>query len=122
MNRSKAIITIGILVALLPILGFPRSWESYFQVAAGLSLVALSVWSTIDKKISQRAKAHKRQTERMQVEAVVRGEEEAVEEEKEEEKKPGRFGRRITDLYPKTGQRGRRAADINWNTIDRPLP
>ena len=51
----------GILVALLPFLGFPHVWESFFEVVAGLSIVLLSVWVTIDKRLSLKAKAHRRQ-------------------------------------------------------------
>ncbi len=180
MNRKKAIITIGVLVALLPILGFPRGWESLFQVLAGLSLVLLSIWSSIDKKISLRAKAQKRQEVRKMMEEsaslnqednkvldeglgseeteqeeqeepaeeVENQDEESetieeskeeenskeaenveeVEEDKKEEEKPKakkakrKYTRKVTDLYPKTGQRGRRSTDINWNSIDNPLP
>lgn len=57
----------GVLVALLPVLGFPRAWESFFQVATGLSIVLLSVWASIDKRLSLKAKAHKRQLYRRRV-------------------------------------------------------
>ncbi len=61
MHKSRMIIVTGVVVALLPILGFPRAWEAFFQVVAGLAIVGISVWSTIDRKISQRAKAQMRQ-------------------------------------------------------------
>lgn len=51
----------GVLVALLPILGFPKSWESFFQVIAGVSIVSILVWSSIDKKLALKAKAQQRQ-------------------------------------------------------------
>ena len=60
MPRNKIIITLGVLIALLPILGFPRLWESFFQVAVGLSIMLLSVWASIDKRLTIKAKAHKR--------------------------------------------------------------
>ncbi len=49
---------------LLPLLGFPHAWESFFQVLAGLSIVLFSVWAAVDKKITLKAKAERRQRER----------------------------------------------------------
>lgn len=70
MPKSRIIITIGLLIALLPILGFPRVWESFFQVAAGLSIVLLSVWATIDKRLTLKAKAQRRQSHKRQMAEV----------------------------------------------------
>ena len=61
MPKNRIIILLGVLVALLPILGFPRIWESFFQVVVGLSVVLLSIWATIDKRLSLKAKVQKRQ-------------------------------------------------------------
>lgn len=61
MPKNRIFIIFGSLVALLPILGFPGSWESFFQIVAGLSIVLLSVWATIDKRLTLKAKAQKRQ-------------------------------------------------------------
>ena len=61
MPKSRIILTIGVIVALLPVLGFPHAWEAFFQVLAGLSIVFLSVWATIDKKLMLKAKAQQRQ-------------------------------------------------------------
>ena len=61
MPKNRIIITLGAIIALLLALGFPRFWESFFQVAAGLSIILTSVWAVIDKRISIRAKAQKRQ-------------------------------------------------------------
>lgn len=57
--------TLGVLVALLPVLGFPHAWESFFQVAAGVSIVTLIMWASIDKRLSHKAKAQKRQAHKM---------------------------------------------------------
>ena len=54
------IITLGVLVALLPILGFPRAWEGAFQVFAGLAIVGISIWSKIDRRLAFKAKAQMR--------------------------------------------------------------
>lgn len=64
MPKKRAIVTLGVLVALLPVLGFPRAWESFFQVAAGLSIVLISVWAAIDKRLTLKAKAQRRQAHR----------------------------------------------------------
>ncbi|MBI2086862.1 MAG: hypothetical protein HYT69_01700 [Candidatus Zambryskibacteria bacterium] len=61
MPKNKIILVIGVLVALLPVLGFPRAWESFFQVLAGLSIILLSVWTTIDRKLKLQHKAQLRQ-------------------------------------------------------------
>ena len=60
MSRSKLIIIAGALVAILPILGFPGTWEAIFQVFAGFSIIGLSIWTTIDKKLSLKVKARER--------------------------------------------------------------
>ena len=105
MPKSKIILSIGVVVALLPALGFPHSWESFFQVFAGLSIVLLSIWARIDRKLKLQAKAHMRQIRKSSIPPVV---------------SPGivppvtnEFGKRITDFSPKTGQPGRRLSDIN---------
>ena len=61
MPKNRIIITLGALIALLPLLGFPHTWESFFQVITGLAIILLSVWVTIDKRLSLKAKAQKRQ-------------------------------------------------------------
>lgn len=64
MPKNKIIITLGAFIALLPILGFPTSWESFFEVVIGLAIILISVWATVDKKLIQKAKAQKRQAQR----------------------------------------------------------
>ena len=61
MPKNKIIISLGAFVALLPVLGFPPSWESFFEVIAGLGIITTSVWATIDRKLMQKAKAQRRQ-------------------------------------------------------------
>jgi len=82
MPKSRIIITLGALIALLPLLGFPHSWESFFQIISGLAIILLSVWHTVDKRMKLQAKAQARQVNR------------------------------VTDFYPKTAPAGRRATDI----------
>lgn len=66
MPKRRIVIILGVLIALMPILGFPNRWESVFQVIVGLSVVLVSVWSTIDKRLTLKAKAHKRHTRKVQ--------------------------------------------------------
>ncbi|OHB10862.1 MAG: hypothetical protein A3H60_01905 [Candidatus Zambryskibacteria bacterium RIFCSPLOWO2_02_FULL_44_12b] len=70
MPKSRIIITLGAIIAILPLLGFPRLWESFFQVATGLSIVLLSVWTSIDKRLTLKAKAQKRQIHKRRVEEI----------------------------------------------------
>ncbi len=60
MPKSRIILVIGFIIALLPVLGFPHSWESFFQVVGGLGIVLLSVLISIDKRLTQKAKAERR--------------------------------------------------------------
>lgn len=61
MPKNRIILLLGLLIALLPAVGFPRLWESFFQVATGLSIILVSVWSTVDKHLTLKAKAQRRQ-------------------------------------------------------------
>jgi hypothetical protein len=66
MPKSRIILTIGFFIALLPVLGFPHAWESFFEVVGGLGIVALSVMISIDKRLSLKAKAERRLASRRQ--------------------------------------------------------
>lgn len=105
MPKNRIIIILGACVALLPLLGFPRSWEAFFQVLAGLSIVLTSVWATIDRKLSLKAKAQMRARKVLPPNADLAS---GVVPEVTPE-----YGKRVTDFYPKTGQPGRRMTDIN---------
>jgi apolipoprotein N-acyltransferase len=80
MPKSRIIITLGIIIAILPLLGFPRLWESFFQVAIGLSIVLVSVWASIDKRLTLKAKAQKRQIHKRRI-AEIQSQAEAPQEE-----------------------------------------
>ena len=71
MPKSKIILSIGAIIALLPVLGFPHVWEAFFQILAGLAIVFLSVWVNIDKKLKLQAKAHQRQARKIASEASI---------------------------------------------------
>ncbi len=76
MTKSRTIITLGVIIALLPLLGFPRAWESFFQVATGLSIVLFSLWASVDKKLTLKAKAQKRQAHKRMMAKMAQQEEE----------------------------------------------
>ena len=61
MHKSRIIVVIGVIIALLPMLGFPHTWESFFQVVAGLAIVLVSFWANIDRRLTLKAKAQRRQ-------------------------------------------------------------
>jgi hypothetical protein len=103
MAKSRIIIALGAVIALLPLLGFPHSAESFFQVVTGLAIVGVSVWTRIDKKLTLKAKARARQARREDF-VATEAEAEATSEDLQL--------RRATDFYPKTGQRGRRVSDL----------
>ena len=75
MSKTKIIVTLAVIIALEPLLGFPHRWESFFQIFAGISIVLISVWSIIDKKISLRVKAQKRQIHKLREVELGREEE-----------------------------------------------
>ena len=84
MPKNKIIIVLGFLVALLPLLGFPRAWESFFQVVAGFAIVLLFTWSSIDKRLSLKAKAQRRQIHKrreVEIEAQKEAEKQVAQEE-----------------------------------------
>lgn len=58
-------------MALLPILGFPQAWESAFQVLSGLSIVTIIIWANIDKRLSLKAKAQKRQAHKVRTAEIA---------------------------------------------------
>lgn len=69
---------------------------------AGLAIVMLSIWTSIDRKLTLKAKAQQRLAKKGAVDAhpILTDD-------------PSTFSKRITDFYPKTGQPGRRASDLN---------
>lgn len=67
MPKNKIILTLGFLIALFPMLGFPHAWESFFQVVFGLSIVALSVLISVDRRLSMKARVQKRQARKYEI-------------------------------------------------------
>ena len=80
MPKNKIIITLGVLIVLIPVFGFPHLWEAIFQVIAGLLIVLLSVWTNIDRRISLKAKAQRRQMHK-RLTAEIGAEREALKQE-----------------------------------------
>ena len=87
MPKSKIILAIGCFIALLPVLGFPHAWESFFEVMGGLGIVLLSVLITVDRRMTLRLKAERRHHNRRVNQArVAEGlvEESVIDEEQED--------------------------------------
>ena len=80
MPKNKIIITLGVLIALIPVFGFPHLWEAIFQVIAGILIVLLSVWANIDRRISLKAKAQRRQAHKQRA-VEIGAEREALKQE-----------------------------------------
>ncbi len=72
MPKNRIIIVLGLLIAIQPLLGFPHFWELIFQVVAGLSIILISVWASIDKRLSLKAKAQRRQIHKRRMEEIAR--------------------------------------------------
>ena len=43
MKKYNALITIGIITALIPFLGIPSTWKYFFTIAAGLAVATISI-------------------------------------------------------------------------------
>ncbi len=100
MPKNKIIIALGFLIALLPLFGFPHSWETAFEVIGGLSIVFLSVMISVDKRITLKAKAQRRHVKRRALNEPLT--------------EVPAYGRRATDVDI-NGEKirfGRRATDI----------
>ncbi|MBL4644642.1 MAG: hypothetical protein JKX80_02130 [Candidatus Pacebacteria bacterium] len=53
MKHTKTIIGLGVLVALVPFLGFPSAWKNVIFAFLGLSIVALAFRLLISTRSSQ---------------------------------------------------------------------
>lgn len=71
MPKNKLIVVLGVVIALQPFLGFPNLWESYFQIVAGALIVLLSIWSSIDKRLTLKARAQRRQIHKRRTREIV---------------------------------------------------
>ena len=105
MPKNRIIIILGALVALIPLSGLPLAGKSFVEIVSGLSIIGLSVWGQIDKKISLKAKAQMRAARKSFTP------EPSIESSQASEAQSA-LGKRVTDFYPKTGQTGRRASDL----------
>jgi len=51
MSKPGLIATLGILIALIPFLGFPQSWDVFLLVAFGLLVSGLAFWTGREIKL-----------------------------------------------------------------------
>ncbi len=98
MPKSRIILALGFFIALLPVLGFPHTWESFFEVASGLLIVLLSVLISVDRRLTLKAKAEKRTYRKK-----------ALVSSNSATENTAAFGRRATDMLG--ASYGRRATD-----------
>lgn len=111
MPKSRIILALGFFIALLPVLGFPYAWESFFEVASGLLIVFLSVLISVDRRLTMKSKAEKRQLrKRALVEAQIATTE------------VQNFGRRATDHLDEPTVYNRRATDKRLPVRDGDTP
>ncbi len=52
MTKNKAQFILGLLIAIMPILGFPNSWTYTFMVIMGLAVSGLTFWAFWERKKS----------------------------------------------------------------------
>jgi hypothetical protein len=50
MSKNRIVLTIGILLIILPFLGFPSRYENFFVIILGLGLIVLSVSNSIKRR------------------------------------------------------------------------
>lgn len=49
-GMQKIVCAVGVFLSMLPILGFPGSWENFFMICGGLSVLVLTLRSAQHKK------------------------------------------------------------------------
>lgn len=52
MSKNKIVFILGIVLIVLPFLGFPSAWKTFFMVVIGLFLVSLSFTTSLRKRTS----------------------------------------------------------------------
>ena len=50
MSKNRLVFIVGILLLLIPLMGFPRNWENFFHIVFGVILVALSFSVSIKQR------------------------------------------------------------------------
>ncbi len=54
MSKNSTILAIGIIQLIMPLLGFPSTWRSFFSVVFGIILIVLSFSVAIKRRSSVR--------------------------------------------------------------------
>lgn len=52
MSKNKIVFILGIALVILPFLGFPSAWKTFFMLVMGLFLVSLSFTTSLRKRTS----------------------------------------------------------------------
>lgn len=54
MSKNKIVFSIGLILVVMPILGFPVHWKTFISVILGLSLISLSFSVAAKRRVSAR--------------------------------------------------------------------
>jgi len=55
MSKNSIILLLGLWVALVPFLGFPGAWKTFFIVVSGLAIAVLSILIALKERARSRA-------------------------------------------------------------------
>lgn len=69
MIKNRKTFFIGIFVFIIPFLGFPSSWKTFFTIIAGLSLMVVSIKINLPKKTSLKRPRRKEKVTQVFVES-----------------------------------------------------
>lgn len=50
MTRNQIILTVGVLIVIMPFLGFPRLWKTIFYMVSGGGLVLTAVIAHVERR------------------------------------------------------------------------
>jgi hypothetical protein len=54
MSKNRIVFVIGSILFLIPFLGFPSSWKTFFSIVSGLILISLSLSNSIKRRMTIR--------------------------------------------------------------------
>jgi hypothetical protein len=55
MSKNRIVLIVGALLLLIPLMGFPRTWENFFHIIFGISLVGLSFSVSLRQRVKRTA-------------------------------------------------------------------
>jgi len=107
MSKNKIVFTIGILLIILPLTGFPPAWKSFFILAMGLTLIVLSFMVAAKRRASARRVRRQRREQVQEINTTpVHADDASVPEEtdsyssEDSDKTTFKIGYKVTQLAP----------------------